>query len=47
MYVTNAQGRGHVTVVQQPSAYNGYTTIVRVRDPQGGYGYYDFDLTWR
>ena len=45
--VANAQGRGSISVVQQPSAYNGYTTIIRVRDPQGGYGYYDFDLTWR
>jgi hypothetical protein len=45
--IANAQGRGNITVVQQPSAYNGYTTIVRVRDPQSGYGYYDFDLVWR
>jgi hypothetical protein len=45
--LANAQGRGNISVVQQPSAYNGYTTIIRVRDPQGGYGYYDFDLAWR
>lgn len=38
------QGRGNVTVTQQPSSRNGYTTVLRVRDPQGGYGYYDFDL---
>jgi hypothetical protein len=38
------QGRGSVTVVQQPTARNGYTTVIRVDDPQGGYGYYDFDL---
>ena len=38
------QGRGSVWVAEQPSAWNGYTTVVRVRDPQGGYGYYDFDL---
>jgi len=25
---------------------NGYTAVIRVRDPQGGYGLYDFDLTW-
>lgn len=42
--VAQNQGRGSVSVVQQPSAWNGYTTVVRVRDPQGGYGYYDFDL---
>jgi hypothetical protein len=44
VFVTQNQGRGTVTVVQQPSSYNGYTTVVRVRDPQGGYGFYDFDL---
>ncbi len=44
--VQNA-GRGSVTVVQQPSAWNGYTTVVRVRDPQGGYGWYDFNLMWQ
>jgi hypothetical protein len=38
------QGRGSVVIVQQPSSYNGYTTVLRVRDPQGGYGFYDFDL---
>ena len=46
MNLANAQGRGHITLVQRPDARNGYTAIVRVRDPQGGYGFYDFDLTW-
>ena len=45
--IAQASGRGSVTVVQQPSSWNGYTTVIRVRDPQGGYGYYDFDLVWR
>jgi hypothetical protein len=45
--VAEGSGRGSVYVVQQPSSNNGYTTVVRVRDPQGGYGYYDFDLVWR
>src|SRR2546430_9919788 len=31
-------GRGSVSITQQPSQWNGYTTVVRVRDPQGGYG---------
>ncbi len=39
-------GRGSVTVVQQPTAANGYTLVVDVRDPQSGYGFYDFDLRW-
>jgi hypothetical protein len=45
--IAQAQGRGSVNVIQQPASWNGYTTVIRVRDPQGGYGYYDFDLVWR
>lgn len=45
--VSMHQGRGTVTVVQHPSSYNNYTAVVRVSDPQGSYGYYDFDLLWR
>ena len=45
--VRSSLGRGSVTVVQQPSSYNGYTAVIRVRDPQGGYGRYDFDVIWR
>jgi hypothetical protein len=45
--VAQGQGRGSVNIVQQPSSYNNYTAVIRVRDPQGGYGYYDFDLVWR
>lgn len=45
--VSLRQGRGSVWVEQQPTSSNGYTAVVRVRDAQGGYGYYDFDLIWR
>jgi hypothetical protein len=45
--VSVREGRGTVTVVEQPSASNGYTAVVRVHDPAGGFGHYDFDLTWR
>ena len=41
-----ANGRGDVTVIQQPSASNGYTAIIRVEDQRRGYGRYDFDLRW-
>ena len=44
VFIAQNQGRGSVTLVQQPSAYNGYTTVIRVRDPQGGYGFYDFNV---
>ncbi|MGH9767312.1 MAG: BON domain-containing protein [Blastocatellia bacterium] len=42
---TNA--RGVISVVQQPSAANGYTTIVRVDDSaKGGDRRYEFTLRW-
>jgi hypothetical protein len=44
--VRERSGRGTVSVVQQPSQWNGYTAVIRVRDRQGGFGYYDFDVTW-
>ena len=44
--VVENQGRGDVRVVQQPTIWNAYTTVLRVNDPQGGYGRYDFDLYW-
>ena len=47
LVVSQRQGRGSVYVAQQPSAYNGYTAVIRVKDPQGGYGYYDFDVQYR
>jgi hypothetical protein len=44
--VRERQGRGSVTVLQQPARWNNYTAVIRVRDRQGGFGYYDFDVTW-
>lgn len=45
--VSQRSGRGTIQVVQQPSAANGWTAVLRVRDPQPGYGHYDFDVTWQ
>jgi hypothetical protein len=47
LVISQHSGRGSVYVAQQPSAYNGYTAVIRVRDPQGGYGYYDFQADYR
>lgn len=47
LFISQSSGRGQVYVAQQPSAYNGYTTVIRVRDPQGGYGYYNFEVDYR
>jgi hypothetical protein len=41
------QGRGSADVVQQPSAQNGYATIIRVRDTQSGAGSYDVAAYWQ
>jgi hypothetical protein len=41
------EGRGDVSIVQQPNSSNGWTAIIRVRDPQTGFGHYDFDVSWR
>jgi hypothetical protein len=45
--VTNEYGRGSVSVVQQPSARNDYTAVIRVYDPRSGYGDYRFDVSYR
>ncbi len=41
------EGRGDVSIIQQPNSSNGYTAIFKVRDPQSGFGRYEFDVTWR
>ena len=45
--VASRAGRGLVSVVQQPSASNGWTAVIRVHDPQPGYGHYDFNVSWQ
>jgi hypothetical protein len=43
----SANGRGTISIVQQPSAANGYTTIVRIDDSsKGGDKRYEFTLRW-
>jgi hypothetical protein len=39
-------GRGDITVVQQPSAWNGYTAVIRIYDPRSGAAFYDFTAYW-
>jgi len=45
--LSQREGRGTVTVTQQPTASNNYTAIIRVRDSRRGYGYFDFDILWQ
>jgi hypothetical protein len=43
----SANGRGTIAIVQEPSAANGYVTIVRVDDSnKGGDKRYEFTLRW-
>jgi hypothetical protein len=45
--INQTEGRGQILVVQQPTAENGYTARIRIRDPQPGFGHYAFNVTWR
>ncbi len=44
--VDKRSGRGAVDVVQQPSAANGYTAIIRLEDRRSGADDYDFRARW-
>jgi hypothetical protein len=46
LHVDKRNGRGNVTVVQQPSSWNGYTAVLRVKDARAGADRYDLDVTW-
>lgn len=41
-----AEGRGEIRLVEQPSERNQYTARVSIRDPQSGSGEYSFALAW-
>lgn len=38
--------RGDIALVDEPSRRNGFSAIVRIRDPKSGEGRYHFRLTW-
>lgn len=44
--VRKRNGRGTVTVLQQPSDYNGYVAIIQIFDPNGGADDYDLEISW-
>jgi len=46
LYVQVLQGRGRVDVIQQPNARNGYTAVIRLRDPDGGAARYRIAAYW-
>jgi len=44
--IVQREARGNIIIEQQPSSGNNYTAVIRVNDPQPGYGHYDFDLVF-
>jgi len=44
--LTIKRTRGEVILEQQPSRANNYSAVVRIRDPRGGAGDYEFELSW-
>lgn len=43
---TKSEGRGDVSVIQQPDRTNDYTAIIQVSDRNGGAGNYRIDISW-
>lgn len=44
--VEKEEGRGRITVVQQPRRRNNYTTIIEIVDNKGGADRYKFNVYW-
>lgn len=44
--VRKRSGRGTVTVLEQPSEYNGFVAIIQIFDPNGGADNYDLEISW-
>ncbi|HUF04627.1 MAG TPA: hypothetical protein VMM38_10690 [Aridibacter sp.] len=44
--VNKNDGRGTVSVIQQPNALNGYSAVIEIRDTRGGSDQYSFDVFW-
>lgn len=44
--VDRYNGRGNVTLVQQPSPWNGWTAVVRIDDNRSGADFYDLTVRW-
>lgn len=44
--VNRRDGRGSMTVIQQPSRLNNFTAIIQIDDPRGGADNYRLDINW-
>jgi hypothetical protein len=45
--VRKRDGRGRVSVVQQPNPSNNYTAIIKIDDEKGGADDYEIEMEWR
>jgi hypothetical protein len=45
--VRKRKGRGDVKILQNPNRDNGFTTVIQIRDRDGGAKEYDIELVWR
>ncbi len=44
--VEKSEGRGRISVIQQPNRDNNFTTIIQISDPKGGADRYRFTAYW-
>jgi len=44
--LANKSGRGEIQILEQPTARNNYTTVIKIRDWQAGSSRYGFQLAW-
>lgn len=44
--VDRLRGRGRVDIVQQPSASNGFTAVIRITDSERGADNYELEVSW-
>ena len=44
--IKKLDGRGTVTILEQPSQNNDYSAVIKVFDPKGSDDYYEFEVTW-
>jgi hypothetical protein len=44
--INKRDGRGRISVIQQPNRGNNFTTIIQITDPKGGADRYRFTAYW-
>jgi hypothetical protein len=47
VFVDKKKGRGKAEVIQQPSRANDFTTVIQIRDKDGGARDYEVEVFWR